>query len=115
MVAAVIPAPQLRPARNPTRPVGRWVLVAILAAGLALSVLGWVITSRLAATERAAASLARQVAVAERSEEIADARADLATVQRDALAALVLYRCDTSQIRDVQLCEAARGVWHLPR
>jgi type II secretory pathway pseudopilin PulG len=98
--------------RDPVRPAGRLTVVGILAAGAALSVLGWTFAAHLGEAEQDAATAQRITQAAVRDEQLAESEAARAGAQRDALAALVVYRCDTGQITDEQLCLAARGQWH---
>ncbi len=109
-MAAAVPHQRRRPA-DPAAPVGWWVPVVLVAAGVALSVVGWIGSAELAGAQDAAAAARSVTAAAVRDEQLADDREARARAQRDALAALVVYRCDTGSIRDEYLCQAARGTW----
>lgn len=104
----------LRRRSDPARPLPWWVPVLLIGVGLGLSVLGWATTLRLDATEDVARSAAQDAGTAQQHETAAEEAARAARAERDALAAIVVQRCDTGQIRDVQLCDAARGVWTRP-
>lgn len=106
MVTAVAPLPRRRPLADPVVPFPRWRVVAIVALGLLLSAAGWWGYGKVDAAQDEAHRLAA-VATAEARD------ADMAQLQGNegrALASIVVYRCDTSQIRDVQLCDTARKI-----
>lgn len=108
MVAVPIPVPRPRPVRDPARPLGVWVPVVLVVAGVLLSLLGWATADRLAAVEESAQRANTSAAVEQWDAATAEVRAQQATNERNALAALVVYRCDTGQITDPGLCDAAR-------
>lgn len=110
MVATAIPAPRSRPVRDPVRPVGRGVTAALLAVGVGLSLLGWATAARLTAVQESAERASTSAAVSERHEVLADGELERAQDQRDGLRALVVFRCDTGQITDDNLCDAARRI-----
>lgn len=110
MVATAIPGPRPRPVRDPVRPVPGWVSPLLVGVGITLSILGWATADRLAAIEESAQRNATSAAVSERHEELAEVARVTAQDQRDALRALVVWRCDTGQITDPGLCEAARAI-----
>jgi hypothetical protein len=113
MVAMTVGQPRgirLRPARDPARPVGAWLPVALVTLGIALSLLGWATADRLGQLQDSAQRNATSASVSERQASLADLRADLTADQRDGLRALVVHRCDTGQVRDAQLCDAARKI-----
>lgn len=96
-------APRPRSPRDVVRPVPRLVLVAIVLAGVALSAAGWLLYGHVRAAEEAAGAAAVQtrITVWER---------DTIGNEANALSALVVHRCDTGQIRDRQVCDAARAL-----
>lgn len=111
MVAVPIPARRHRPVRDPVRPPSWLTSVALVAAGFVLSLLGWVTGARVDAITESATRNGQAAAVEQWQAAEAEALAARTADQRDALAALVVYRCDTGQITDGQLCEAARRLW----
>jgi hypothetical protein len=101
---------QLRPARDPVRPVGAWLPALLVAAGILLSLLGWATGARLDALQESADRANASAAVEQWEAAKAEALTARTASQRDALAALVVYRCDTGQITDPGLCEPAREI-----
>lgn len=104
-------APARRPPqrlRDPARPLGAWNPVLIVSAGILASLLAWATGARLdgltASAERNAVAAATEQWTATKAE----VRATTIANEAGALAAIVVQRCDTGQIRDAQLCDAAR-------
>jgi len=110
MVPTAVPGPRPRPARDPARPLGAWVPVLLVAAGVLLSLLGWATAARVDAALESAQRAATSAAIEARAADLADNRLERAQDQRDGLRALVLHRCDTGVITDAQLCDAARVI-----
>ncbi len=107
-MVAMTAGPRFRPARDPARPIGSWVPVLLVAAGIMLSLLGWATSDRLAALQSSAERSAVYGASQQWRAVQAEVRATTSANEAGALAALVVYRCDTGQITDPQTCEAAR-------
>lgn len=112
MVAMTAPGSvrQLRPARDPVRPLGAWLPVLLVGSGIMLSLLGWATASRLELAQESAVRTSTSAVVSQREALLADRQLVHVQDQRDGLRAIVVHRCDTEQIRDVQLCDAARAI-----
>lgn len=108
MVAVPIRVPRPRPAPDPARPLGAWVPVCLVGLGVMLSLLGWATGARVDAVTESAERAGTSAAVEQWEAAQADVRAQRAANERDGLAALVVYRCDTGTITDPGLCDTAR-------
>lgn len=103
MVTVVVRLPR-QP--DPAVPWPRWRTAAILVAGALVSGVGWLGYDRVAAAQ---AESHRLAAIAAAESRDADLQA-LDGNQGRALGWLVVYRCDSGQLHDDQLCDAARKI-----
>jgi hypothetical protein len=98
--------PQHRPTDQLAVPFPRWRVALIFVLGLVLSGAGWIGYDRVSSAQAEAGRLA-VVASAESRD------ADMSALDGNegrALAWLVVYRCDSGQLRDAQLCDAAHKI-----
>jgi hypothetical protein len=90
-------------------PAPSWLRAGIVAMAIVASLVGWAVAARADAAWTEAQRAAAVANAEAHDADLSDARAERIESQRDGLASLVRYRCDTGAITDRQLCDAARS------